>query len=69
MGSLGMSDSWEQLYQGERRCWRYGQKFPVDSHMIVTDRDENVIKNIDRKRSQAEEMNSEMVDAVRRRNA
>lgn len=69
MGSLGMSDSWEQIFQGERRCWRYGQEFPVDSHFVVTDRDENVIKNIDRKRNQAEEMNSEMVDAVRRRNA
>jgi hypothetical protein len=68
MGSLGMSDSWEQLYQGERRCWRYGQTHPVDSHMIVTDRDENVIKNIERKRNQAEEMNLEMVDAIRRRN-
>ena len=26
---LGIGDSWEQYYQGIRRCWRYGQKHTV----------------------------------------
>lgn len=68
MASLGMSDSWEQIYQGERRCWRYGQTKPVDSHFIVTDRDENVLKNIERKQRQADGMAAEMVEAMRRAN-
>ncbi len=68
MAHLGMSDSWESIYQDERRCWRYGQQNSVDSHFIVTDRDEKVIRNIDRKRAQADGMAGEMIAAMRRRN-
>jgi hypothetical protein len=68
MSFLGLSDSWESRYQAERRCWRYGQEHPVDVYIIVSDRDDNVIRNQQRKADQADEMASVMVDAVRRRN-
>ena len=34
----GMSHSYEQFYQAIRRCWRFGQKYPVEIHVFVTDR-------------------------------
>lgn len=63
---LGLSDSFEQTYQAERRCWRYGQTEPVDVHIMVTDRDGSVVRNIERKRSQADEMRQSMIAAMRR---
>jgi len=53
---VGLSDSYEQLYQAVRRCWRFGQKRPVNVHVIVSDADGAVIANIDRKERQAAEM-------------
>ena len=30
MAFVGPSDSFEMTYQAIRRCWRFGQKMPVD---------------------------------------
>ena len=65
MAFMGLSDSWEAMYQAERRCWRYGQKHPVDCHIFVTDRDGAVIRNIQRKQGQAHEMSHQMKDAMK----
>jgi len=65
MAFMGLSDSFEATYQAERRCWRYGQSLPVDVHTFVTDRDAAVIRNIDRKRKQSEEMTAAMVAAMK----
>ncbi len=62
---LGLTDSYESTYQAERRCWRYGQQKPVDVHILTTDRDAAIIRNIERKRKQAEEMTEQMVQAVK----
>jgi len=48
----GLSDSWEQFYQAVRRCWRFGQKKPVNVY-IVTDGMDSTIQNIKRKEEQA----------------
>jgi hypothetical protein len=64
MAFLGLSDSWESMYQAERRCWRYGQQQPVDSHIFVTDRDGAVVRNINRKQNQASEMGQQMKEAM-----
>jgi len=61
---LGLSDSYESQYQAERRCWRYGQTQDVDVHYLISDRDGAVIRNIDRKRLQAEEMAEEMIEGM-----
>jgi hypothetical protein len=65
MAFLGMSDSWESMYQAERRCWRFGQRHPVDSHIFVTDRDGAVIRNQERKQKQHVDMNIQMKEAMR----
>lgn len=45
----GLSDSYEQFYQAIRRCWRFGQKCPVEITLVISDTDENVVENIQRK--------------------
>lgn len=62
---LGLSDSFESMYQAERRCWRFGQQSAVDVHIYVSDRDAGVIRNIERKRLQAEEMAEQMMEAMK----
>ena len=57
---VGLSDSWEQYYQAVRRCWRYGQKNPVNVYIITADIEGMVIENIRRKDDQAERMMAEM---------
>jgi len=47
------SHSWEQYYQSVRRCWRFGQKKPVDIHIISTEGEQRVLKNLKRKAKQA----------------
>lgn len=56
--------SFEMLYQGIRRSWRFGQKEDVNIYIITTDTMTNVIKSIREKEKQFEEMQSEMTKAV-----
>lgn len=58
---VGLSDSYEDLYQAVRRCWRFGQKRPVDCHLIISELEGAVLSNIRRKESDAERMAVEMV--------
>lgn len=53
---VGLSDSYEQQYQAVRRCYRFGQKRPVNVHVIVSDADGAVVANIERKERQAQEL-------------
>jgi hypothetical protein len=53
---VGLSDSYEQLYQATRRCWRFGQVRPVDVYLVTSDAEGAVVRNIQRKEAQAEEM-------------
>lgn len=61
MAFVGLSDSYEQFYQAVRRCWRFGQKRPVHAHIITADIEGAVVKNIERKESDALRMAEEMV--------
>lgn len=63
MAFVGLSDSYEEMYQAIRRCWRYGQKRPVDVHIVISDAEGAVMDNIKRKNAQADLMFSEMVSA------
>lgn len=58
---VGLSDSYEQLYQATRRCWRFGQTRPVDVHLVTAESEGAVVKNIQRKEQQAEEMFASIV--------
>lgn len=55
------SHSYEQYYQGVRRCWRFGQKNEVRVDVVATEGERNVIKNLTRKAQQADNMFSNLV--------
>ncbi len=59
---VGVNDSWESFYQAIRRCWRFGQKFPVHAHIIAASTEGNVLENLKRKEREAEEMAEEMLE-------
>jgi hypothetical protein len=58
---LGLSDSFEELYQGVRRCWRFGQTREVNCHVITSEAEGAVVKNIQRKEADTTKMAREMV--------
>lgn len=58
---VGLSDSFEELYQSVRRCWRFGQKQSVDVHVVIGESEGAVLRNIQRKEADANKMNDEMV--------
>lgn len=58
---VGLSDSYEQFYQAIRRCWRFGQKHPVNCYVITAEAEGEVVRNIQRKEEQAREMMDEMI--------
>ena len=55
------SHSYEQYYQGIRRCYRYGQTRPVTVDIITTGGELDVLKNLRRKAEAADKMFSELV--------
>lgn len=57
---VGLSDSWEQFYQASRRLWRFGQKGVVHCHIVIEEREGNVLQNIKRKDKQATRMIARM---------
>lgn len=59
---LGLSDSYEQFYQAIRRCWRFGQKKPVNCYIVTSSQEGAVTENIKRKEKDAAKMAEEMVN-------
>ncbi len=59
---VGLSQSFEQWYQATRRIWRFGQDKPVESHIITSSAEGNVLKTIDRKRRDFDAMVAGMTD-------
>lgn len=55
------SHSFEQLYQGTRRSWRFGQKSPVQIDMITSEGEADVLKNLQRKTDAAAAMFAQLV--------
>jgi superfamily II DNA or RNA helicase len=58
---VGLSDSYEEIYQAIRRCYRFGQTKPVHVHIVSADIEGAVTANIKRKELQMEEMTSAMI--------
>lgn len=61
---VGLNDSWEQIYQAVRRCWRFGQKRPVNVFYIAADIEGDVVRNLKRKDEQATDMADSMAKEV-----
>lgn len=58
------SHSFEQYYQGVRRCWRFGQKHPVHVDVITTEGEAGVTANLHRKAEAADKMFQRLVDEM-----
>lgn len=65
MAFVGLSDSYEQLYQAIRRCWRFGQTQPVNVYMIAAETEGNIKQNLERKEQQMATMFKEMTDSMK----
>ncbi len=64
MAFVGISDSFEAMYQSIRRCWRFGQTKPVTAHVITSEAEGAVVKNILRKERAFKEMQQGMIAAT-----
>lgn len=49
MVMVGLTDSFEQVYQAIRRCWRFGQTRPVEVYFIASELEGAVVANLKRK--------------------
>ena len=61
MAFVGLSNSYEQVYQALRRCWRFGQQHPVDAWFVIAETEGAVVSTIQRKEQQAMEMMDQLV--------
>lgn len=58
------SHSFEQYYQGVRRCWRFGQTKPVHIDVVTTEGESGVTANLKRKSEAADKMFQRLVDEM-----
>lgn len=55
------SHSYEQTYQGIRRCWRFGQTRPVQVDMVTSEGERGVLDSLQRKAAAADTMFASLV--------
>lgn len=53
IGFVGLNDSYEQYYQGNRRCYRFGQTRVVNSHIVLSSLESQIAENVARKETEA----------------
>ena len=61
-----VSHSFEQHYQGVRRCWRFGQTHPVTVDLFASEGEESVLDNLNRKAGKAAAMFEKLVETMGR---
>jgi superfamily II DNA or RNA helicase len=59
-----ISYSYEQFYQAVRRSWRFGQKKPVNVHVVIADAEVQVWRTIERKSTDHDTMKDHMKHAI-----
>ena len=62
---VGLDDSYESYYQAIRRCYRFGQTRAVDVHLVASEGEGAIQKNLERKAQQAQAMSAAMIDHMR----
>jgi len=62
------SHSYEQYYQGIRRCWRFGQKRPVTVDIVATEGEVGVLHNLQSKAMRADQMFTNLVTEMNNAN-
>lgn len=58
------SHSFEQYYQGVRRCWRFGQTKPVQVDLVTSEGERGVLDNLKRKAEAADLMFAKLVELM-----
>jgi len=61
---FGLNYSWEQFYQCLRREWRYMQKYPVDAHIILSNIEISIYREIMRKDAQAKRLRNLLIKQI-----
>jgi len=62
---VGLTYSFEKLYQAIRRSWRYGQTRPVTVHLISAESDQGIVAAVERKQEEYDVMVNRMVEATK----
>ena len=62
---LGLGDSYETYYQAIRRCYRFGQTRPVTAHIVVSEAETGIVRNVRQKEVEARRMAEGLLEAVR----
>jgi hypothetical protein len=62
---VGLNDSFEQLYQAIRRCWRFGQSREVTAYLIASELEGAVVSNLLAKERKYERMAEAMQKHMR----
>jgi hypothetical protein len=65
MAFVGVTDSYEAYYQAIRRCWRFGQRRPVEVHVFASEMEGAVVANLRRKEAIAQQMADNLSDLTR----
>lgn len=63
---IGLSFSYEQFYQAVRRSWRFGQKRPVEAHIVMSDTEKIIWDAINKKADRHDVMKDAMRLAMQR---
>lgn len=61
---VGLSDSYEQYFQGIRRCYRFGQKRAVRVYIVLSDIEEPIYQNVLRKEKESTVLADELIKHV-----
>jgi DNA modification methylase len=62
---FGLNDSWETYYQAIRREWRFGQKKPVNVHILLSEYEREIYDNVLRKDKQAQRLKIKMIELLK----
>lgn len=65
MAFVGLGYSWELYYQAIRRCYRFGQRNPVNVRVFVSEAEGRVVDVIRRKQEDADRMAEGVVEHMR----
>jgi DNA modification methylase len=64
MAFVGIGDSFESYYQCIRRCYRFGQQYPVNAYIILSEIEQEIYQNVQRKEQEANMMSEQLIARV-----
>lgn len=64
MAFVGIGDSFESYYQCIRRCYRFGQQYPVSAYVIISEIEQEIYANVQRKEQEAHVMSNQLIARV-----